>query len=144
MQIRLSPSMRSITISTSHGLLDFMRLKAAARHFSYRTVFHTVLILAFLLPFVFILTAVMTLEGFNKCSSLDCLGRRLGPRLLGRGNDGSMRLVRDLYSILDEINAEEAPVDLKVPESFDEFIWDMKNNDYDLRSFAFKLKATVR
>ncbi|KAL6623528.1 hypothetical protein ACP70R_033407 [Stipagrostis hirtigluma subsp. patula] len=142
MQIRLSPSMRSITISTSHGLLDLMRLKAAARHFSYRTVFHTVLILAFLLPFVFILTAVMTLEGFNKCSSLDCLGRRLGPRLLGRGNDGSMRLVRDLYAILDEINSEEVPVDLKVPESFDEFIWDMKNNDYDLRSFAFKLKAT--
>jgi len=70
MQIRLSPSMRSITISTSHGLLDLMRLKVAARHFSYRTVFHTVLILAFLLPFVFILTAVMTLEGFNKCSSL--------------------------------------------------------------------------
>ncbi|KAF8667497.1 hypothetical protein HU200_052691 [Digitaria exilis] len=128
MQIRLSPSMRSITISTSHGLLDFMRLKAAARHFSYRTVFHTVLILAFLLPFVFILTAVMTLEGFNKCSSLDCLGRRL---------------VRDLYSMLDEINSEEAPVDLKVPESFDEFIWDMKSNDYDLRSFAFKLKATM-
>lgn len=70
MQIRLSPSMRSITISTSHGLLDLMRFKVAARHFSYRTVFHTVLILAFLLPFVFILTAVMTLEGFNKCSSL--------------------------------------------------------------------------
>lgn len=53
------------------------------------------------------------------------------------------RLVRDLYSMLDEINSEEAPVDLKVPESFDEFIWDMKSNDYDLRSFAFKLKATV-
>ncbi|ONM33159.1 putative galacturonosyltransferase 13 [Zea mays] len=142
MQIRLSPSMRSITISTSHGLLDLMRLKVAARHFSYRTVFHTVLILAFLLPFVFILTAIMTLEGFNKCSSLDCLGRRLGPRLLGRGNDGSMRLVRDLYVMLDKVNSEEAPLDLKVPETFDEFIWDMKNNDYDLRSFAFKLKAT--
>jgi galacturonosyltransferase 12/13/14/15 len=70
MQIRLSPSMRSITISTNHGLLDFMRFKIAARHFSYRTVFHTVLILAVLLPFVFILAAVMTLEGFNKCSSL--------------------------------------------------------------------------
>jgi alpha-1,4-galacturonosyltransferase len=70
MQIRLSPSMRSITISSSNGLLDLMKLKTAARHFSYRTVFHTVLILAFLLPFVFILTAVMTLEGFNKCSSL--------------------------------------------------------------------------
>jgi galacturonosyltransferase 12/13/14/15 len=102
----------------------------------------------------------------------DCLGRRLGPRLLGRGNDGSMvlicplfnlifssvlricfiylnlysnvqRLVRDLYVMLDKVNSEEAPLDLKVPETFDEFIWDMKNNDYDLRSFAFKLKATV-
>lgn len=53
------------------------------------------------------------------------------------------RLVRDLYVMLDEVNSEEAPLDLKVPETFDEFIWDMKNNDYDLRSFAFKLKATV-
>jgi hypothetical protein len=53
------------------------------------------------------------------------------------------RLVRDLYVMLDEVNSEEAPLNLKVPETFDEFIWDMKNNDYDLRSFAFKLKATV-
>jgi len=53
------------------------------------------------------------------------------------------RLVRDLYVMLDEVNSEEAPLDLKVPETFDGFIWDMKNNDYDLRSFAFKLKATV-
>jgi hypothetical protein len=51
--------------------------------------------------------------------------------------------MRDLYRMLDEINSEEVPVDLKVPDSFDEFIWDMKNNDYDLRSFAFRLKATV-
>ncbi|CAM0949384.1 unnamed protein product [Alopecurus aequalis] len=120
-----------------------MKLKTAARHFSYRTVFHTILILAFLLPFVFILTAVMTLEGFNKCSSLDCLGRRLGPRLLGRGDDGSMRLVKDLYRMLDEINSEDVPVDLKVAESFDDFIWDTKNNDYDLKSFALRLKATM-
>ena len=101
----------------------------------------------------------------------DCLGRRLSPRLLGRGEDGSMvltcalhfplilsmfylifnrslhwnvqRLVRDLYRMLDEINSEEVPVDLKVAESFDDFIWDTKNNDYDLKSFALRLKATV-
>lgn len=85
----------------------------------------------------------MTLEGFNKCSSLDCLGRRLGPRLLGRGDDGSMRLVKDLYKMLDEINSEDVPVDLKVAESFDDFIWDTKNNDYDLKSFAMRLKATM-
>ncbi|KAL5987299.1 putative galacturonosyltransferase 14 [Asimina triloba] len=82
MQLRISPSMRSITISSSgssssggggggnDGLIDFMKIKVAARHISYRTLFHTILILAFLLPFVFILTAVVTLEGVNKCSSL--------------------------------------------------------------------------
>lgn len=53
------------------------------------------------------------------------------------------RLVRDLYRMLDEINSEDAPVDLKVAESFDDFIWDTKNNDYDLKSFALRLKATV-
>ena len=61
MQLHISPSMRSITISSS---------KVAARHISYRTLFHTILILAFLLPFVFILTALVTLEGANKCSSI--------------------------------------------------------------------------
>ena len=69
MQLRFSPSMRSITISSSNGFIDLMKIKVAARHISYRTLFHTILILAFLLPFVFILTAVVTLEGVNKCSS---------------------------------------------------------------------------
>ena len=53
------------------------------------------------------------------------------------------RLVRDLYRMLDEINSEDVPVDVKVAESFDDFIWDTKNNDYDLKSFALRLKATV-
>jgi alpha-1,4-galacturonosyltransferase len=53
------------------------------------------------------------------------------------------RLVRDLYRMLDEINSEDVPVDLKVAESYDDFIWDTKNNDYDLKSFAMRLKATV-
>lgn len=73
MQLRFSPSMRSITISSSNGFIDLMKIKVAARHISYRTLFHTILILAFLLPFVFILTAVVTLEGVNKCSSFGIL-----------------------------------------------------------------------
>lgn len=73
MQLHFSPSMRSITISSSNGFIDLMKIKVAARHISYRTVFHTILILAFLLPFVFILTAVVTLEGVNKCSSFGTL-----------------------------------------------------------------------
>lgn len=79
MQLHISPSMRSITISSSSScdtnsnngfIFDLMKIKVAARHISYTTIFHTVLLLAFLLPFVFILTALVTLEGVNKCSSL--------------------------------------------------------------------------
>ncbi|RWR77241.1 putative galacturonosyltransferase 14 [Cinnamomum micranthum f. kanehirae] len=142
MQLRFSPSMRSITISSSNGFLDFMKIKVAARHVSSRTFFHSVLILAFLLPFVFILTAVVTLEGVNKCSSLDCLGRRLGPRLLGRTDD-SMRLVKDLYKILNQVMSEEIPDGLKVPTSFSEFVSEMKNGQYDAKTFAIMLKTTM-
>ncbi|CAL9043502.1 probable galacturonosyltransferase 13 isoform X1 [Musa acuminata AAA Group] len=143
MQIRLSPSMRSITISNSNGLLDLMKVKVAARHISYRTLFYTVLILAFLLPFVFILTAIVTLEGVNKCSSFDCLGRRLGPRFLSRGGDDSMKLANELYKILDQVNSEELPVGLKVPGSFSEFLSDMKNNQDDAKTFAVRLKVMM-
>lgn len=72
--------MRSITISSSgngganggfgNGGVDLMKIKVAARHISYRTLVYIVLLFAFLLPFIFILTALVTLEGVNKCSSL--------------------------------------------------------------------------
>ncbi|KAA3475426.1 putative galacturonosyltransferase 13 isoform X3 [Gossypium australe] len=90
MQLHISPSMRSITISSNNGFTDLMKIKVAARHISYRTLFHTILIVAFLLPFVFILTALVTLEGANKCSSFDCFGRRFGPRFLGRVDDSGV------------------------------------------------------
>ncbi|KAI5340856.1 PREDICTED: probable galacturonosyltransferase [Prunus dulcis] len=143
MQLHFSPSMRSITISSSNGFIDLMKIKVAARHISYRTVFHTILILAFLLPFVFILTAVVTLEGVNKCSSFDCLGRRLGPRLLGRVDDSGQRLVRDFYKILNQVNTEEIPAGLKLPDSFNQLVSEMKNNQYDARTFAFMLRAMM-
>ncbi|XP_039131254.1 probable galacturonosyltransferase 14 [Dioscorea cayenensis subsp. rotundata] len=152
MQIRLSPSMRSITISApgagagaaGGGLLDLAKVKVPPpRHLSYRTLFHTVLILAFLLPFVFILTAVVTLEGVNNCSSFDCLGRRLGPRLLGRGGDDSVRLVKDIYKILDQVNSEQIPENLKVPHSFKELLSEMKRNKFDAKTFAISLKAMM-
>ena len=78
MQLHVSPSMRSITISSSNDFTtDLMKIKLAARHISSRTLFHTILILAFLLPFVFILTALVTLEGVNKCSSIGKLKKYL-------------------------------------------------------------------
>ncbi|KAF4375989.1 hypothetical protein F8388_010168 [Cannabis sativa] len=152
MQLRFSPSMRSITISSTNGFIDLMKIKVAARHISYRTLFHTILILAFLLPFVFILTAVVTLEGVNKCSSFgllrsvvenDCLGRRLGPRLLGRVDDSGQKLVRDFYKVLNQVNAEDIPTDLKLPDSFSNLVSEMKDNQYDAKTFAFMLRAMM-
>ncbi|CAA7387800.1 unnamed protein product [Spirodela intermedia] len=142
MQIRLSPSMRSLTIATSNGFLDLMKVRVAARHISYRTLFHTILILAFLLPFVFILTAVVTLEGVNKCSTFDCLGRRLGPKFLTRSDD-SVVLIKDFYHILNQVNSEEIPDGLNLPESFDEFLSEIKGNQYDAKTFARILKAMM-
>ncbi|PPS06714.1 hypothetical protein GOBAR_AA13922 [Gossypium barbadense] len=143
MQLHVSPSMRSLTISSNNGLIDLMKIKVAARHISYRTLFHTILILAFLLPFVFILTAIVTLEGVNKCSSFDCLGRRLGPRLLGRVDDSGQRLVKDFYKILNQVNAEEIPDGIKLPDSFNQLVSEMKNNQYDAKTFALMLRAMM-
>ncbi|CAK9177734.1 unnamed protein product, partial [Ilex paraguariensis] len=140
MQLHFSPSMRSITILSSNGVSDLMKVKVA-RQISYRTLFHSILILAFLLPFVFILTAVVTLEGVNKCSSFDCLGRRLGPRLLGRGDDTGQRLVRDFYKILNQVNTEEIPAGLKLPGSFSQLVSEMKNIKYSAKEFALILKG---
>ncbi|KAF2283586.1 hypothetical protein GH714_012083 [Hevea brasiliensis] len=136
MQLHISPSMRSITISSSssNGFIDLMKIKVAARHISYRTLFHTILILAFLLPFVFILTALVTLE--------DCLGRRLGPRLLGRVDD-SGRLVKDFYKILNQVNKEEIPDGLKLPDSYNQLVSEIKSNQYDAKTFAFMLRAML-
>uniref|UniRef100_A0A7N0V208 Hexosyltransferase n=1 Tax=Kalanchoe fedtschenkoi TaxID=63787 RepID=A0A7N0V208_KALFE len=149
MQLHFSPSMRSITISSgggggsNGGFIDLMKIKVAARHISYRTFFHTILILAFLLPFVFILTAVVTLEGVNNCSSLDCLGRRIGPRLLGRGVDSGERLVREFRKIIDEVKDEEIPDGLKIPDSYSQLVSDMNTYRYDARTFAFLLRGMM-
>eukprot|EP01018_Ginkgo_biloba_P010170 Gb_31044 [translate_table: standard] len=142
MQVHISPSMRRITISTTNGFMDFMKVKGAARHLSYRSIFYTILILAFLLPFVFILTAVVTLEGVNECSSLDCIGRRLGPRLLRRG-DPSPGIGKEISRLLLQASNEELPEGLKVPESFNDLIADMKNTHHDAKTLAFKIKAMV-
>jgi alpha-1,4-galacturonosyltransferase len=142
MQLHFSPSLRSVTISTTNGFFDLMKIKIAPPHISYRTLFHTILFLAFLLPFVFILTALVTLEGVNNCSSFGCLGRRLGPRLLGRADD-SGRLVRELYSIFNQVNSEEIPDGLKLPHSFSELVSEMQTNKYNAKDFALVLKGMM-
>eukprot|EP00249_Psilotum_nudum_P021433 c28104_g1_i2 orf=265-1860(-) len=141
MQVHFSPSMKSITISTSNGLLDYMKVKVAARHFSYRTLFYSVLALAFLLPFVFITTALVTLENVSKCSTNDCFGRKFSPRFSRL--DSTPRDSRRFHSLLLGAVNEGLPDGLKVPESFDELLADVRTNHLDARTSVMKLKAMV-
>lgn len=53
------------------------------------------------------------------------------------------RLVRDFYKILNQVNTEEIPAGLKLPDSFNQLVSEMKNNQYDARTFAFMLRAMV-
>jgi galacturonosyltransferase 12/13/14/15 len=104
MQLRISPSMRSITISNSNGVVDSMKVRVApqpppppppltARRgggggggggvwwgsgWYWRAVaFPAVVALGCLLPFAFILAAVPALEaGGSKCSSIGKIGAR--------------------------------------------------------------------
>lgn len=141
MQVHVSPNMSRITISTTNGFLDFMKVKVAARHLSYRTLFYSVLLLAFLLPFVFIFTAVITLDDFEDCTSLDCLGR-LGPRLLRRAN-ASPRMAKEIFGVLLQVNNKALPEGMVVPESFNDLVAEMRAHHYDPMTFALKLKAMV-
>ncbi|KAK2997869.1 hypothetical protein RJ639_025066 [Escallonia herrerae] len=149
MQLRLSPSMRSITISSSsNGFVDLMKIKVAARHISYRTLFHTILILAFLLPFVFILTALVTLEGVNKCSSFGGWDQGFSAGLMIQGRKlvvmlWQQRLVRDFYKILNQVSSEEIPDGLKLPDSFSQLVSEMKSNKYNAKDFALILKGMM-
>lgn len=126
-----------------NGHSDLMKVKIAPRGFSYRTIFYSILILAFLLPFVFILTALFTLEEVDDCSSFDCLGRRFGPKFLHRDGDDSVRLIRELHKVLEEANSKEISADVKLPASFSELLSDLKNNDYNAMTFSVRLKAMI-
>lgn len=53
------------------------------------------------------------------------------------------RLVRDFHKILNQVNSEEIPSGLKLPDSYKQLVFDMKNNQYDAKTFGFILKGMV-
>lgn len=53
------------------------------------------------------------------------------------------RLVRDFYKVLNEVKTGEIPADLKLPDSFDQLVSDMTNNQYDAKTFALMLRGMV-
>jgi galacturonosyltransferase 12/13/14/15 len=51
--------------------------------------------------------------------------------------------VKDLYKMLERAKLEEVPAGWKIPESYHEFMSDVKSNKYDAKTFALRLKAMV-
>ncbi|GJR07732.1 probable galacturonosyltransferase 13 isoform X1 [Tanacetum coccineum] len=70
-----------------------------------------------------------------------CLGRRLGPKLLGRGDDSAQRLVKDMYKILNQVNTEQVPAGLTIPDNFTHLVSELKTNTYTAEDFAVMLKG---
>ncbi|KAH7277609.1 hypothetical protein KP509_39G059100 [Ceratopteris richardii] len=141
MQVHISHSMNRITISTSNGFLDFAKVKVAARHLSYRNIFYSMLVLAFLLPFIFIITALMTLENVGKCSTINCLGRKWGPAF--PPFDSSLRDSKRILSLLSQVAAETVPKEMNIPESFEDLIAEVGAKNLGTRTSILKLRAMV-
>ncbi|WJX74345.1 polygalacturonate 4-alpha-galacturonosyltransferase [Trifolium repens] len=73
----LSPrfSLLSIAIfcgsAKGKGLREFIKMRTASRRFAYQMLFYSLLFFLFLLGFVFVLTAVGSIDDKNKCSTTD-------------------------------------------------------------------------
>lgn len=70
MQLHISPSLRHLTVSPAKGVREFIKVKIASRRLSYRMLLYSLLFLTFLLRFVFVLTAVDTIDGETNCSTI--------------------------------------------------------------------------
>ncbi|XP_042060149.1 probable galacturonosyltransferase 12 [Salvia splendens] len=139
MQLHISPSLRHITVLPAKGFRELCKVKIGSRRLSYRMVFYSLLFITFLLRFVFVLTAVDAIDGENKCSSIGCLGKRLGPRILGRRYQPNVPEV--IYQVLEEdTNPNEEEIG---PQTLQEFVAEMKSELPDAKTFAIKLKTMV-
>ncbi|KAG0501489.1 hypothetical protein HPP92_001561 [Vanilla planifolia] len=105
MQLQISPSLRHVTVLPGKGVRDFIKVKVASRKLSYKMAFYSLLLLTFVLRFVFVLTAMDAIEGENDCSSLGCVGKRLGPRMFGRKLEPT-KVPEEIYRVLKEAQIE--------------------------------------
>ncbi|KAK4439845.1 putative galacturonosyltransferase 12 [Sesamum alatum] len=144
MQLHISPSLRHVTVLPGKGVREFMKVKIGSRRLSYRMVFYSVLLAAFLLRFVFVLAAVDSIDGqTGRCSTIGCLGKRLGPRILGRRVLEST-VPEVIYQVLEEpVDQSEVQLGPEIPQTLEDFIAEMKDERPDAKTFAVKLKAMV-
>ncbi|KAM1655252.1 probable galacturonosyltransferase 12 [Malus sylvestris] len=141
MQLHISPSLRHVTVFPGKGVREFIKVKVGSRRLSYRMLFYSILFFTFLLRFVFVMTAVDTIDGESKCSSIGCLGKRLGPKILGRTESMVPEVI---YQILEEpIGKHELQGRSDIPQTLDEFMVEIKNGKSDAMTFAVKLREMV-
>ncbi|KAL0381030.1 UNVERIFIED_CONTAM: putative galacturonosyltransferase 14 [Sesamum angustifolium] len=53
------------------------------------------------------------------------------------------RLVKDLVKVLNQVNSEKVPDNVKLPDSFSQLVSEMKNNKYSAKEFALILKGML-
>ncbi|KAL3850818.1 hypothetical protein ACJIZ3_012700 [Penstemon smallii] len=151
MQLHISPSLRHVTLLPAKGVREFIKVKIGSRKLSYRMVFYSLLLFTFLLRFVFVLTAIDTIDGESKCSTIDsllplkfqgCLRNKLAPRILGRRLDSNVPEV--IYQVLEEpVNQSEVQLEKEVPQTLEDFIAEIKEEQPDAKTFALKLKSMI-
>ncbi|KAM5579996.1 putative galacturonosyltransferase 15 [Rosa sericea] len=112
---------------------------ASVRRFSGRTLFPIVLLLALLLPFLFVRIAFIVLDSAAACSSSpDCIGWRFFS-----GSDASV-LREELTRAL--LEAKDGNMDDNEGggiESFNQLVQEMTLKQQDVKAFAFRTKAML-
>ncbi|CAN1325812.1 Probable galacturonosyltransferase 12 [Linum perenne] len=142
MQLHISPSLRHVTVLPGKGVRDLIQVKVGGKKVSYRMILYSLLFFTFLLRFVFVLSTVDSIDGEARCSSLGCLGKKLGPRLLGRRMDQSVPDV--IYTVLEQpIDKDELNKRTDIPQTLEEFMVEVKDSRLDARTFALKLREMV-
>ncbi|KAJ0671605.1 putative polygalacturonate 4-alpha-galacturonosyltransferase [Helianthus annuus] len=142
MQLHISPSLRHVTVLPAKGVREFIKVKVGSKKVSYRMVFYTLLFLTFLLRFVFVLTAVDTIDGQTRCSTIGCL-KKLGPGMLGKNRQSTVPEV--IYQVLEDPSSKyDIPggSDADIPQTLEDFVSSLKgSNRPDAKTFAIKLKS---
>ncbi|KAL0549995.1 hypothetical protein IC582_014490 [Cucumis melo] len=142
-ELHISPSLRHVTVLPGKGVREYIKVKVGSRRVSCRMLIYSLLFFTFLLRFVFVLTAVDTIDGESKCSTLGCLGKKLGPRLLGSRLEPKVPDV--MYQILDKtMSKDELQGRLdNIPQTLEDFMAEIKEIKPDAKTFALKLREMV-
>ncbi|XP_054815066.1 probable galacturonosyltransferase 12 [Prosopis cineraria] len=142
MQLQISPSLRHVTVLPGKGLKEFIKVNVVSRRVSYRMLFYSLLFFTLLVRSVFVLTAVDSIDGENRCSTIGCLGRKLGPRIIGRKLEPTVPEV--IFQVLDEpLGKDDLQGRSDIPQTLEEFMAEVREGEYDVKTFAVKLREMV-